>query len=217
MKIIFCIPGNSFSRNFLLAWTELIASMQRHGHQILLSTNYDANIYYARLKCLGVDVLRGIDQKPFNGEIDYDFLMWIDSDVIFKPEDILKLINYNLDIVSGCYIMRDNVNYPIVEDLNYDYFLKHSSFQFINKDTLKQKRSLFEAAYVGFGFLCIKKGVFEAMKYPFFEPVRMIINDNIQDYASEDVSWCINIRKLGFKIMVDPTIIVGHEKTLILS
>lgn len=217
MKIIFCIPGNSFSRNFLLAWTELIATMQRYGHQILLSTNYDANIYYARLKCLGVDVQRGVNQKPFNGEIDYDFLMWIDSDIVFKPEDIIKLINYNLDIVSGCYIMRDNASYPIVEELDYDYFLKHSSFKFITKETLKEKQNLFEAAYVGFGFLCIKKGVFEAMKYPFFEPVKMIINDNIQDYASEDVSWCINIRKLGYKILVDPTIIVGHEKTLILS
>lgn len=217
MKIIFCIPGNTFSREFLLAWTELIGYMQRFGHQILLSNNYDANIYYARLKCLGVDVLRGINQKPYNSEIDYDFLMWIDSDVIFKPEDIMKLINYNLDIVSGCYIMRDNQNYPIVEKLDYDYFLKHSSFKFISRQDIQNKTKLFEVAYVGFGFLCIKKGVFEAMKYPYFEPVKMILNENIQDYASEDVSWCINIRKLGFKIFVDPTVIVGHEKTLLLK
>ena len=215
-KIIFCLPGCNFSREFLISWTETLNYFIIRGFPIILSTHYDANIYYSRTKCLGVDVLRGVNQKPFNGNADYDFLFWIDSDVIFTPVDILKLINYNLDIVSGCYIMKDNQNYPIVEKFDDEFFLKHASYKFVDRETLSTKSSLFEVAYVGFGFLCVKKGVFEAMDYPYFSPVKMKINEKIQDYASEDVSWCIKATKLGFKIFVDPSIKVGHQKSIVL-
>lgn len=215
-KIIFCFPGNNFSREFLISWTETLNYFLIRGYSTNLSTHYDANIYYSRTKCLGVDVLRGINQKPFNGNVDYDYLFWIDSDIIFKPEDIEKLINHNKDIISGCYIMRDNYNYPIVEEFDNDYFLKNSSYKFINRQELAIKKDIFDVAYVGFGFLCIKKGVFEALSYPYFEPVKMELNNVIKDYASEDVSWCIRVKKLGYKIYVDPTVKVGHQKTITL-
>jgi GT2 family glycosyltransferase len=216
-KIVFCLPGCSFSREFLISWTETLNYFITHGYIISLSTHYDANVYYTRTKCLGVDVMRGIKQKPFEGKVDYDFLFWIDSDIVFSHEDILKLINHNVDIMSGCYIMKDNNSYPIVENFDYEFFLKNSSFEFIDRKKLECKKEVFPAAYVGFGFLCIKKGVFEAMDYPYFEPVRMELNSHIQDYASEDVSWCIKAGKHGFKILVDPTVKVGHQKTVILQ
>ena len=33
---------------------------------------------------LGADLTRGPDQNPWNGELDYDFIMWIDSTKYLK-------------------------------------------------------------------------------------------------------------------------------------
>ena len=79
-------------------------------------------VSYARCLCLGADVRRGTHQKPFDGKIDYDYIMWIDSDQVFSFEQIQKLISYDKDIVSGIYKMSDNINYATVETMDEQFF-----------------------------------------------------------------------------------------------
>jgi hypothetical protein len=43
------------------------------------------------MKTLGLDVLRGADQKPFGGQVDYDIWLTIDSDIVFTPEQLIEL------------------------------------------------------------------------------------------------------------------------------
>ena len=111
MKIIFCLPGASYSGRFLQCWTELIGELPKVGISYGLSQQYLCNIYHVRTKCLGASLDRGTNQKPFGGEIDYDYIMWIDSDIIFKPEQFFKLIDHDRDIVSGLYMMQDNITW----------------------------------------------------------------------------------------------------------
>ena len=73
---------------------------------------YTSNVYHVRNMCLGGDVTKGARQKPFQGNIDYDYIMWIDSDMVFKPEDFTALINtlwvpttFDLKYVSGFCIL----------------------------------------------------------------------------------------------------------------
>ena len=78
------------------------------------------------MKTLGLDTLRGVNQKPFNGEVDYDVWVTIDSDVIFIPEQLEQLIE-DTDkhpIVSGIYRMLDMKHYAAVKTWNADYFKK---------------------------------------------------------------------------------------------
>ena len=118
MKIIFCLPGASYSGRFLQCWTNLLGELPQHKISYGLSQDYLCNIYHARTKVLGVSIERGVDQKPFDGKVDYDYIMWIDSDMVFKPEDFFKLIDHDKDIVSGMYKMSDNVNYATVETMD---------------------------------------------------------------------------------------------------
>ena len=37
----------------------------------------------------------------------------------------------------------------------------------------------------------------------------------LTDYSMEDVSFCLRAREKGFKILIDPEIIVGHEKRIV--
>lgn len=88
--IVFCLPGNIFSGPFLECWTNLIAWCLASGIRPVVSREYSNNIYYSRNLCLGGDVMRGPEQKPFNGQIDYSHIMWIDSDILFSPEQFAE-------------------------------------------------------------------------------------------------------------------------------
>ena len=57
--------------------------------------------------CLGADVLRGKDQKPFDGKLDYDFIMWIDSDQVFSVNHLFLYLNMIL-MLFQVFILRKN-------------------------------------------------------------------------------------------------------------
>lgn len=214
--VIFCLPGANFSSEFLLSWSELLAAcIESKRVKVRTSPAQDANVYYVRNKCLGGDVLRGTKQLPYNGE-KYDYIMWIDSDIVFTPDHFLKLLQYDLDIVSGLYMMQGGRQYAAVKDWDEEFFKKHGYFQFLTPEDIKGKTKLIEVAYSGFGFKLIKRGVFEKIGYPWFRPVYHQLTDQIRDFSSEDVSFCRLAIEQGFKIWADPTVVVGHQKRVIL-
>ena len=81
---------------------------------------------------------------------------------------------------------------------------------------IENKTKPFKADYIGFGWVLIKKGVFEKLEYPWFAPRMRYIENNIQDLCSEDVAFCLDAKNAGFEIWVDPKCRVGHEKTLVI-
>jgi GT2 family glycosyltransferase len=166
--------------------------------------------------CLGADVLRGENQKPFDGKINYTHLMWIDSDTIFEPQDFQKLLDDDKDIVCGLYPMQNGKNYVVVKDWDEDYFKKNGSFHFLENSEIPT--NLFECVYAGMGFMLVKKGVFESIRYPWFQPIntRIKANPDIVEFTSEDVAFCLKAAENGYKIWVDPIIRVGHEKKIVI-
>jgi len=223
-KIIFCIPGRTFSDNFLKSWTELV-QYSKHV-EITLINRYSSNVYYARNLCLGGDNLAGIHQKPFQGKLDYDYLMWIDSDMVFTYQQVERLIAIlegykEVNIISGIYPMENKIDFATVVNWDLDFFRKYGRFQFLTKHDLDfYKDQIIEVAYTGFGFILIKKGVVESMEYPWFRPIweefDLPDGTHIKDYTSEDVGFCRTAISLGHKIFVDPSLIIGHEKSQVL-
>jgi hypothetical protein len=74
------------------------------------------------------------------------------------------------------------------------------------------RKSLFTADYIGFGWVLVRKGVFESIEYPWFAPKLRKLPGGIEDVCSEDVAFCADAREAGFEIWVDPRVRVGHEK-----
>ena len=103
---------------------------------------------------------------------------------------------------------------PVVEKMKNDYFLGNGYFEFLRVKDFEYKQNPFKADYTGFGWILIKQGVFEKLKYPWFMPRLMKVNDSISEVTSEDVAFCIDARQAGFDIWVNPKVRVGHEKTL---
>lgn len=216
-KILICAPGRSFSGTFLISWTNMIFHSMKCGYQLIFSQQYDPNVYYVRNKCLGGDVLRGMNQKPFDGKIDYDYLVWIDSDIVFAPELFQKLIDdvKKYDVVSGLYFMQGRQQFAVVKDWDEEFFKKNGYFKFLTPVDIQGVSEPFEVSYSGLGFMAMKRSAIELLEYPWFSPITHQIG-NATDFSSEDVSFCLKLREKGIKIYVDPLIIVGHEKTVVL-
>ena len=215
--IVFCLPGREYSGDFLCSFTELVLALKELNAKVLISQKYSSMVNAARCLVAGGDLMSGKQQKPFNG-LHYDYMMWIDSDIRFNIKNFTDLYDMDVDIASGWYAQpgdpKGNYYTPVVEKMESSYFLGNGHFQFLRVSDFQYKSKLFKADYTGFGWVLIKKGVFEKLPYPWFMPRLMRINDAISEVTSEDVAFCIDARNAGFDIWVNPNVRVGHEKTL---
>ena len=105
--VVFCLPGGSFSNTFLMCWSNTLYTLVKSNkYNIAISNDYSSHVHFVRAKCLGADVTAGPDQKPFQGKLDYDVILWLDSDMVFNYEMIEQLIEsclYKYPVVSGVY------------------------------------------------------------------------------------------------------------------
>lgn len=221
--VVFCLPGRSFSGKFLSCWTNLISECAKHNIRALVNIQYSSMVHFARAKCLGADVSRGEKQKPFQGLIEYDYIFWIDSDVLFTPDQVLALINSPHDVTCGMYMMEDMSHFAVVKKWDIEFFKKHYTFKFLTQQDIDlhkkhSKLQYMEVSYAGMGFMCIKKNVIENLNYPWFwRPLERISVDGapeMVEMSSEDVCFCRNLQDRGTKIILDTTIRVGHEKMI---
>jgi hypothetical protein len=220
-KVVIALPGREFSGRFLMNWTETIITLTRKGYHVNVVNEYSSFVPFSRMKTLGLDVLRGSEQKPFGGKLDYDVWLTIDSDIVFTPEQVLELIEdtKKYPVVSGLYRMIDLTHYACVKEWDTEYFKKTGSFQFMKADEGSSSKYI-SVAYNGMGFFACRKGVIEKLKYPYFSyPLVEIEAEDgkvLRDMCSEDVAFCKNLTDTGFDIMVNMDLVVGHEKTLVI-
>ena len=255
--IVFCLPGRGVSYNFLKSFVSLSFDLVQSGAAIQISQDYSSMVNFARCKCLGANVLRGPNQLPWDGKLNYDYQLWIDSDIVFNTEKFYQLVlnaipaeaiskeevkqtvknekgedveqtgfKLNVDpekereIVAGWYCTEDGKTTSVAHWLDEDDFrgnggvMNHETI-----DSITKRKKSFTVDYTGFGWLLIKKGVFEheGMPYPWFAPKMQVFESGeVQDMCGEDVSFCLDAKEAGFEIWCDPRIRVGHEKTRII-
>jgi len=208
MKIIFCIPGNNFSNRFLKCWTELTIELHRRGFEYELLSQYVPNVYKVRTLLLDGHRKYGQYQSPWQGKKEYDYIMWIDSDQVFEPNDFFKLLEHDKDIVSGLYLRKpqgDTLNDIPIEFACFNEDGKRLYTNEVNGELRKVWSN-------GMGWMLIKKGVFEKIEYPWFGPIIEGLG-----FHGEDVSFQLRARDSGFESYVDTSIIVGHEKEVVLK
>ena len=208
MKIIFCIPGNTFSGGFLKSWTQLTMELHNRGFEYELLSNYAPNIYKIRSMLLNGHRKYGQYQTPWQGKKDYDYIMWIDSDVIFKPDDFFKLFKHEKDIVSGIYLRQPRGG--TLSDIPVEYACLKESHQSLM--TTDVNGELIEVFGNGMGWMLVKKGVFEKTPFPWFGPIIEGL-----DFNGEDVAFQMRAKDVGFSSYVDTSVIVGHEKGVVLK
>jgi len=219
-RLICCFPGNHFSRESRISFKQLIyyCNDKRNGIDLpeenIIVEWYPGNCYYVRSKCLLGSTKKGRKQKPFQGVLDYDFVLWVDSDMVYKPEMITQLLSHGKDIVSGWYVgPADNVVAGDSWDL--DHYAKKGYFQPFSKKYVLEQKALFPAVWIGLGFCLMKRGVLEKFEYPWFRPVWPDLGPDLSEFTSEDVGFSIMGQDEGFELLIDPQVHPGHEKSII--
>lgn len=142
-------------------------------------------------------------------EANVDDLVFIDTDVDWKPEDFFKLLDHDADIVGGVYPKKgDEEQYPVK----------------VTEDFEVNDKFLIEVSGLPTGFMRIKKEALqkiwnaspeytEAHKQ---KPIRMCFNvtiNNKNELVSEDISFCEKWKELGGKLYLDPSINLAHVGT----
>lgn len=221
-KVIIALPGRTYSGIFLVKWSETLLKLDELGYEMRIVNDYSSFVTFSRMKTLGVDVMRGAAQVPFDGKVDYDVWLTIDSDIIFTAEQVVELIEDTdkYPVVAGVYRMADLTHLAAVKDWDVEYFKKHGTFDFIKVDKIDTYEKYTKVAYSGMGFFACRKGVIEKLKYPYFSyPLIEIETEDgkiLRDMCSEDVAFCKNLEDAGYDIILNTKLRVGHEKTLVI-
>lgn len=142
------------------------------------------------------------------GDFTYGKIFWIDSDIEWSLADFMELLDSDLDIVSGLYVLDTAgsvaVNFPNARGVPTR----------VNKVEFMLHEEPVEVGGVGFGFVCMKSGVFENIPRPWFliGRVQWSEDSDMRVNVGEDYSWCGKAQQAGYKIYVDPLVKVKHHK-----
>ena len=173
-------------------------------------------------------------------------LMFIDADIGFYWESVLRLIEHDKDVVVGAYPKKgidwDNVYNAVknenVTANNLEEYSTNYALNFIAKDdgTLITENNLIKLKDAGTGFMLIKRSVFEKFinNYPEIKYINDIkidgllsnefyaffdtsINEISKRYLSEDYTFCRRWQKIGGDIWLDPDIKLNHVGQYVFS
>jgi hypothetical protein len=140
----------------------------------------------------------------------------ITSTHISQTEDFFNILESPHDVTAGVYMMEDLQHFATVEEWNKEYFEKKGTFKFLRPDDIIGAPQYKQVAYTGMGWMLIKTGVIEDLKYPWFFSPMESITDDIVDFNSEDVSFCKALWDAGHPVYIDTKIRVGHQKRMII-
>jgi hypothetical protein len=229
MIVYFCLPGFTYSGVFLRNFVQTVFECKKAGIHVKVSQSMVPGLHYARNQVLlQQPVTQDVAHEtlPFQGE-EYDHMIWIDSDIRFTSKDVFNLLDdaerLDADAISGLYKQAENEwvagwhgkDFEEVESNNHDKYFRR--LRFISDQDLEGLDKPFEIDFCGFGFVVVRKGVMESIGYPWFRSTYLVVNSGkTHMQAGEDLLWCIMARHLGYKILCDPAIRVGHEKMRVL-
>ena len=213
INVIICTPGHSVMGSYLKSLLPTIDWLSKNNITWAFSNEYASMVSDAREMTLSGTTQNSLTQnKPFEGQITYDKVFWIDSDISWKVEDFKKLYESDKDIVSGAYLIATG------EVMAFEKILRRS-YKF---DEIKNEIDLMKIEACGFGFLAVKSGVFESLSRPWFQAAMGSVeteDGNTIEFPiiGEDISFCKRATDNGHEIWLDPTVQLTHHKTMKLT
>lgn len=126
-----------------------------------------------------------------------DTLLFVDADIVFGPSHLKRIMASDEDIVSGLYFIGSVYDpQPVI--------CHEAKANRKVRTRIKDwpRGEVIEVDATGCGFLRIKRPVLERMGESWFR----------QQDTGEDVYFCQQARRMGYRVMVDTGITLGHVK-----
>ena len=144
-------------------------------------------------------------------EAGADFVLWLDSDVVFQPDLMEKLMEdiQGRDMVTAVYHARRPPFRPVLWKTITTGLLPENMVveQYDDYPT----DGLFEVEACGFGAVLMKIGVIRDVAQTFHQTFSPLPG------LGEDLSFCVRARNCGYKIWCDPDLQVGHKGSMIVN
>lgn len=216
MTVVLAVPGRDFTGPFVDSLVGLVGHFMTKGVEFVFSRRYSPMLPFVRNLCLGGDVLRGKGQKPFGGKLKFDYVVWVDSDIVFSPSQMQSLLDLREDFTTGFYLMENGMEFAAVKDASREYFLKNGRFRFMSPPDLNGPRRLVELDYCGLGFCAMSRKMLWDLEYPWFRTRFEDMGNDVRDESMEDFAFCRAVQAKGYRIWGDTSVVVGHVKSKVL-
>lgn len=173
-KVAICTPyyrsveGGTYMSGFNLA-----AHSARYFSMMLIGTS----------GCYIEDNRNGSVEYALATGIDFDWLLWIDADMIFPPDTLTRLVAHDKDIV-GCNYRTRTPPY------------RHVAHYLDGTDLHLLEPGLHEMSHLPTGMLLTRFDIYRKMEYPWFKP-------GMRNETRDDVYFCQKARELGYRIWCD--------------
>lgn len=186
MKLLVGIPSLDYmNTEFVKCLLALLEKLRQDG------VNYDVDIESGTLVYMARE---RIAHKAINEH--YDYVLWLDSDMIFSPEILDDLMFSGKDFVTGIYHARRK-GYASCIFKEIEINKKVERFETYPSET-------FEIAGCGFGCVLVSENILERVCIyhgTCFTP--------LPGYG-EDIAFCKRAQELGFHIYCEPSVVCGH-------
>lgn len=206
-SIFIALPAYDFKVSLKLAVSlaRFAQSAPQHGINIQIGSICGCSVVSRARNLLAQDML----------ESDCDFLMFIDSDINFEPEDIFRLMAWGTDPKKGIVAAvprtrNEKKNY--IATLDYDE----------NGELTMNAMGLVRAKRVATAFMLVRREVFVQMaeahpEWQYYDhrserTLTAMFDFEVTEegYMGEDFLFCDRARDLGFDVWIDPSITLGH-------
>ena len=125
-----------------------------------------------------------------------DWVMWLDSDIIYPANIIQKLMSRNKDMITGLYYKRTAPYTPCIYKLEGDKLQPYLDYE---------DNKIFPVEASGFGCMLMKAKVIKAVHEKFggcFFPVNGV--------GGEDLSFIRRAKECGIEVWCDSSVKCGH-------
>lgn len=136
-------------------------------------------------------------------------ILWMDSDMRFPADALVKLLNHNKPLVGINYAMR---TFPT----GFVAFERLNDEESVRLETLPESTGLVPVDALGFGLLLMSMDVWKALPSLEEDPWFGFDWKPNQNEVGEDVHFCLLAKRLGFQAYVDQDLSkeCGHVGTL---
>jgi len=199
-----------------------------------------------RDRCFGVDTTNiPVGFQPWYDKYEWDYVVMYDTDMVFDPWMIDRMIKADVDIIGAAAVKEDfsslagGIQEPIEGPEGYidcpickstgkvgkKVCLQCNGEKKIRMDRIRplqpkdiEGKDRIKALYCGFGLMVIKRDVFRKIPYPWFNHIDVQGQSGVARNAGVDISFCMRAHQHGIDIWIDCVVssLIGHEKHRVL-
>lgn len=179
--------------DFALSLASMIAATR---HEVMFGFCHSKATWVAHARNLIVEGAQGIGA---------DWLLWLDSDMTFPKETLLRLLSHDRDIVGATYVKK-KPPYDTINKALPKYGETRGQFKNVPAN------GLYEMIGLPFGVMLMRMSVFDALPKPWFHYRH---HEGELKMEGEDYLFCDEIRAKGKQIWLDAALsmYVGHIGT----